>query len=246
MADITFKRESDLRARLNLTASAAELLSAGVYPAILRLAALPDCGKSALLPASIAVYVDGSTDPLPNQDLASGSLSTWEAAPLHKRAVIGPERSPAHLRPCAGSVSIDYHVGVYSPVGAGSFSLRDRHNGERRPNDIHGRRGTADSAGRAGCIGDSRTYTLISDVSDITAHHHNNGRAPPHHRLTPAHAHRALPDRLMRCALDGLWTADAVGQDVILDITSRLRCVTARSIPAAWTLTAHPSRLSRC
>jgi hypothetical protein len=195
IAGITFRREGDLRARLSMLATQAELLSPGVYPQILRLAELPECGKFALLPNAIGVRLDGSPGPLPNHEVAAANLSLWEAFPLHKRALIDPERGRLIVYdPAPASILVDYHVGVYQPVGAGGFQRRF----SAAPDSAFGGGGALAALPTAGVarIEDSRTYTPIADIADI------NG-------LTLAAADQQRP----YLRLDADWTLDSAPPD---------------------------------
>ncbi len=116
-----FKRESDVRTRLEMLSNAIELTSAGVYPLILRDALQAACGKAALLPGSIRVVVDGAE--LPRHEIAAANLEGWEAFPLHKRALIDPERGRLLIYdPVPEIVRVDVHVGSYMAFGAGGFT----------------------------------------------------------------------------------------------------------------------------
>ncbi len=117
---IRFNSESRLRARLIALPNAVALLAELVYQAILREAALPDCGKHALLPGSIVVEVDGAV--IPPEQIASGSLADWAAVPFHKRAVIDPELGRVLiLGPAPGTVRVSYHAGFPGSTGAGTY-----------------------------------------------------------------------------------------------------------------------------
>ena len=227
VAGLTFRRESDVRMRLSMLPNAAELTSAGVYPAILALAALPDCGKEALLPSSITLLLDGDPEPLANSQIGSGDLSAWEAAPLHKRAVIDPERGRLLINaPAPTAISVDYHVGVYMPVGAGGFTRSTVGLASSAAPDVMITGGGA-IAGLPGSglvsIEDSRTYGPVGSIGGIeslTLSAADEER--PYLRLTAAWTLASAPlagdEPDAELTLDGLWFgANGTARSVFLD-----------------------------
>lgn len=221
IAGISFKKEGELRTRLSMLPESVELLSPGVYPEILRLAELPECGKFALLPNAVSIRLDGATAPLPNHQLASANLRDWEAFPLHKRALIDPERGRLLVYdPEPESILVDYHVGVYQSVGAGGFSRRF----SATPDDTFSGGGALAAIPSSGVarIEDSRTYTPIADVTSV------NGlvfaaadQQRPYLRLdddwtlTSTPPNPAQPDPVL--TLEGLWLgAQGAARSVIL------------------------------
>ncbi|MDL1900268.1 hypothetical protein FBR02_05810 [Anaerolineae bacterium CFX9] len=227
LAGSLFRRESDMRMRLMMLPNAAALTSAGVYPAILRLAALPDCGKEALLPASITLLLDGDSEPLGSQHISAGDLSAWEAAPLHKRAVIDPERGRLLINaPIPTAISVDYHVGVYMPVGAGGFTRSEIGFETGAAPDV-----TISGGGAiAGLpddglvsIEDSRTYTPVSSISAIeTLTIRAADEERPYLRLNSAWTLTSAPpagdEPDAELTLDGLWIgANGTARSVIIE-----------------------------
>ncbi len=220
IAGIHFKRESELRTRLAMLPQAAELLSAGVYPEILRLAEMPDCGKFALLPNAVSIRLDGSSVCLANHEVAAADLSVWEAFPFHKRALIDPEGGRLLIYdPVPASVLVDYHVGVYQPVGAGGFSRRF----SARPDTIFGGGGPLGAIPSTGvvCISDSRTYSPIADISDIRGlvlgavdQQRPYLRLNADWTLTSAPPDPAQPDPVM--TLEGLWVGAVTDERAII------------------------------
>ena len=121
LVNIPFRRESDLRARLMMLPNSLELTSAGVYPLIVRDALQDAGGKVALLPSSIRIVIDGIE--LARHEIASANLTAWQASPLHKRALIDPERGRLLVYdPAPQTVRVDVYVGSYMPIGAGGFT----------------------------------------------------------------------------------------------------------------------------
>lgn len=227
VAGITFRRESDVRMRLTMLPNAASLTSAGVYPAILRLAALPDCGKEALLPSSITLLLDGDTEPLGNEHISAGDLSAWEASPLHKRAVIDPERGRLLINaPAPTEIAVDYHVGVYLPVGAGGFTRTEIGFDAGDAPDV-----TISGGGAiAGLpddglvsIEDSRTYGPVGNVNAIeTLTIRAADEERPYLRLNSAWTLTSAPpagdEPDAELTLDGLWLgANGSARSVFID-----------------------------
>jgi hypothetical protein len=162
---VPFRRESDVRARLSMLASAAELTSAGVYPLILRDALQEACGKAALLPSSIRVVIDDVE--LARHELAAANLSEWEASPLHKRALIDPERGRLLVYdPAPQSVRVDVHYGSYMPFGAGGFTRT--FTAEPDAQIAGGGALPTINPNEVTRIDDSLNYTMPPDVSGIT------------------------------------------------------------------------------
>ena len=167
IAGTLFVREGDLRIRLTMLPNAAELGSAGVYPHILRLAELPDCGKTALLPNAASVWLDGLNAPLPRHEIAAANLSIWEAHPLHKRALIDPERGRLMVYdPAPDSILVRYHAGVFMPVGAGGWGRRFA----TAPDTTVSGGGAVVAIPSSGIVRveDSRTYGPIADIAGVT------------------------------------------------------------------------------
>ncbi len=222
LAGIRFLRESDLRTRLSMLPTSVELLSANVFQGILRLAALDDCGKSQLLPNAVSVMLDGAPGPLPNEQVAGANLSIWEAFPLHKRALIDPERGRLLVYdPAPASVLVNYHTGVYMPVGATGFTRRFT-----TPPDAQFSGGGAlagiPSQGVAR-IDDSRTYSPIGNVGAITGltiaaadSERPYLRLTTTWRLTAAPPAPPQPDASL--TLEGLWIgAQTSARSVVLE-----------------------------
>jgi hypothetical protein len=215
VAEIRFRSEGAVRTRLAMLPNAAELLSPGVYPHILRLAELPECGKFALLPNAASIRLDGSPDPLPNHEVAAANLSVWEAFPLHKRALIDPERGRLIVYdPAPSSILVNYHVGVYQPVGAGGFARRF----SASPDNTFSGGGALAAIPPTGVVRleDSRTYTPVADVANISGLIFAAAdQQRPYLRLdadctfTSTPPDPAQPDPVM--TLEGLWIG-AVGE----------------------------------
>jgi hypothetical protein len=118
-----FVSEGQLRDALALMPSQLELLGAPVYTRLLELALLADCGKSALIPASVFVESPSGTV-VPKELIVSGNLGTFAAAAAGKELVIDPERGRLlFIGPAAPAapVRVGYHYGFSGPIGAGSY-----------------------------------------------------------------------------------------------------------------------------
>lgn len=117
-----FPSESRLGDALAAMPTQAELLGAFVFPALLRLALIADCGKRALLQRSIVVESPVGT-PVPTEQIVAGNLATWTAVAPGKRLVIDPERGRMLFVgvPPATVPRVSYHYGFSAAIGAGSY-----------------------------------------------------------------------------------------------------------------------------
>lgn len=81
-----------------------------------------DCGKSALIPGSVAVLA-APPAVLDTDACSAGNLATWAGVPAGYRAVIDPERGRLHFGGAVppAALRVRYHVGLPGPVGAGSY-----------------------------------------------------------------------------------------------------------------------------
>jgi hypothetical protein len=118
-----FSSESQLHDALSVLPTQVELLSLPVYIALLKLALIPDCGKSALLPQSILVESPPGTE-VEREVITAGNLSAWAATAAGKDLVIDPERGRLLFigaAPPVGTPRLNYYYGFSAPIGAGSY-----------------------------------------------------------------------------------------------------------------------------
>jgi hypothetical protein len=123
LRDEPFPSEIRMHDALAAMPTRAELLSAPVYTALLRLALIHDCGKNALLPKSILVESPPGTV-IPTELIVSGNLGTWTATATGKELVIDPERGRLLFigaAPPAVTPAVGYCYGFSAPIGAGSY-----------------------------------------------------------------------------------------------------------------------------
>jgi hypothetical protein len=133
LVGIRLVSEERLVIALGALPSSGTLLAAAVFQEILRIAMIPDCGKSGLLPSSalggagivksIAVHPIPAAQ-TPADRVASANLSAWTAtAPAHDDLVIDPERGRMLF---TGGViprdlHADYQYGFSADIGAGGY-----------------------------------------------------------------------------------------------------------------------------
>jgi len=123
LRDQPFPSESRLHDALNVMPSQVELLSAPVYDALLTLALIDDCGKSALLPSSIGVESPPGTV-IDRELITSGNLSAWAAVAPGKELVLDAERGRmlfVGAAPPAATPLVNYFYGFSGPIGAGTY-----------------------------------------------------------------------------------------------------------------------------
>lgn len=146
-------------------ASASAILGAATWRALLAAALAPDCGKAALLPASLHLETGPGTS-IERERIAAGDLSAWSTPTTGVRVVVDPERGRARflgVPPAAGLV-VSHHVGFPGPIGAGPW---DR-SAALEPPDATIAGGGAIAAGAiladgVARVGDSLSYTGIPD-----------------------------------------------------------------------------------
>jgi hypothetical protein len=214
LRDQLFLSEGQLRTALAAAPTQAELLGAVVYPALLRLALVADCGKAALLPRSILVEVPAGT-PVPPEETTAGNLSTWTAAAPGKRIVIDPERGRLLFigAPPATRPRVSYHYGFSSPIGAGTY---DRGASVLPPTvpalAANAVLGAADiDAGTPAAMGvtelaDSSTFGPAADKSGVrNAQIQAANLQRPYLRLAASWTLDSTPNTQAVLTLEGLW-----------------------------------------
>jgi hypothetical protein len=223
LRDRRFTSEQSLRARIATLPSQASLLVPAVLHAILDGALVDDCGKSALLPAAIAVDLAGTAiQPVLS---TAGSLDDWSSNPPDKSLVIDPERGRFKLLAGApaGPVTVTYCYGFSGPVGAGPD---DRRAGlvdvSTLPAFARLSGGGAITAGDLPADGglsvdDSSSYSPVASIGGV-----QNLRVQADNLQRP-YVHLAAPWTLTAAAggkstlvLDGLWVGGNAGTRIEL------------------------------
>ncbi len=218
LRDVRIASESAFRAGVAGLPSQAALLQPTVYRAILDGALVTDCGKAALLPASIEVDVAGTAVSI--TPTVAGNLGDWTANPTGKSLVIDPERGRFKFTGGAQSrtVTVSYHYGFGGPVGAGPDDRQARlidittlpafvrkHGG--------GALALADIPTTGGLsIDDSMTYgpaPSLTGLQQLIVQANNLQR--PYLRLTAPWVLTATADLNNSLVVDGLWIGGSSG-----------------------------------
>jgi hypothetical protein len=235
LRDLRFPSEAAFLARITSLPSQTALLQPAVYHAILDGALVADCGKMALLPASIEVDVAGIATPVALT--TAGNLADWAAAPTGKSLVIDPERGRFKFTAGApaGAVTVTYHYGFSGPVGAGPDDRRAgladvttlpafvrKHGG--------GALAAADVPASGGLsIDDSLSYgpaASAGGLRQVVIQADNLQR--PYLRLAAPWVLTATADQDNTLVLDGLWIGGSAGAR--LELAGTWQQVTLRRV----------------
>lgn len=153
--------EAELRRALGTLPDGAFFTGTVPLRAIRRELLVPDCGKAALIPASVEVATGG--DAVPRERLAAGRLLGWSTTAPDRIAVIDPELGRLRFADApAAPPRVSYHYGTPGRYAAGTYARPEA--AERVPTRTVSGGGTM-TAGDFPAEGvvsvlDSRTYVV--------------------------------------------------------------------------------------
>lgn len=221
-----FRNEQSFKA--TLTASLTTALSEGQLLALLHHMLVEDCGKKALLPASLGVQNDGTS--FAPEQISAGNLEGWiTSASSEKRLIIDPVRgrfmfvNMAPL-PLPGNMTAHYHYGFSGGIGAGTYDRREVEDCEPTvPTHSGGGDIPLHQIPENGVlqIDDNKTYRLAgnkSGIEDLTIQAANHKR--PYLRLENSSGQWVLETNSStsdaKLGLNGLWIGASGAFEVIL------------------------------
>lgn len=241
--------ETRLRAVLGGLSTASELLNPPVFPILLRLTIVDNCGKQVLLPNALSIDAGGQPDPdhgsiavdaqdfggiIPAEATTAANLEGWPAPTIDKTLAIDPERGRFYL---AGGVeqpvAVSYYYGFLGPLGAGTYYRRTVENSEPTvAPDLSGGGAITPThlpVNGIAQIATSETFGPAADVANIknlTLQAANRQR--PYLRLNAPWVFDSGAESNARLVLDGLWIGALGGEIPEIVLRGNFECVVVR------------------